>query len=126
MAVKTSIHDTAVSLYRELQRAMVANDTASMARILTNDCHLLHMTGYNQPKTEWLNHMDTGRMRYFKTVEHDVRVQVGRDDKVVVIGQNKVDANIWGARGSWPLQLTLQFQVDGDELLISNIVATTY
>lgn len=105
---------------------MIAGDTITMSRILTDDCHLLHMTGYNQSKEEWLKHMDSGRMRYFKSEEHNVRVEIDRNDKVIVIGQNQVDADIWGARGSWPLQMKLHCLYQADRLMISDIEATMY
>lgn len=126
LAMKKSIQDTAVSLYRELQRAMVARDTTSLSRILTDGFTLVHMTGYNQPKEEWLTHIQTGRMQYFGSVEHDIHVEVRSDNKVFVIGKSQVDANIWGARGTWPLKLKLHFIRQEEELKISFIEASTY
>lgn len=106
--------------------AAARNDTTSLSRILTDGFTLVHMTGYNQPKEEWLTHIQTGRMQYFGSVEHDIHVEVRSDNKVFVIGKSQVDANIWGARGTWPLKLKLHFIRQEEELKISFIEASTY
>ena len=44
----------AADLYSLLCDAMVAADTKAIDALLTDYCVLTHMTGYPQPKVEWL------------------------------------------------------------------------
>jgi ketosteroid isomerase-like protein len=106
--MSTLIEDEAAirALYGDMHRAMVAADTGGLATLLTEDFHLVHMTGYDQPRAEWLAHIDSGRMRYFASREERVTVRVD-GDHAQLTGCNQVKADIWGARGTWPLQLDI-------------------
>lgn len=113
------------TLYSRMHRAMVASDTRTLASMLTDDFHLVHMTGYDQPRAEWLAHIESGRMRYFDSVEEEVVVKVD-GDKATVRGCNRVKASIWGARGTWPLQLDIDLCLRNGRWLMSAARATTY
>ncbi|WP_418606370.1 nuclear transport factor 2 family protein [Georgenia sp. SUBG003] len=54
--------------YEGQRRAMVAADPDALGDLLQDDFTLTHMTGYVQPKTEWLTDVRSGWMTY-----HDVR-----------------------------------------------------
>ena len=62
-ASETAPH-AATDLYSLLCDAMVAGDTKAIDALLTDDCVLTHMTGYPQPKIEWLGDIATGAMCY--------------------------------------------------------------
>jgi hypothetical protein len=47
--------------YRAQLRAMVDGDTEVLGELLTEDFSLTHMTGYVQPKQEWLAQMRAGQ-----------------------------------------------------------------
>ena len=95
------------SLYRRLHRAMLDADTSALSALLSADFHLVHMTGYDQPRAEWLEHIASGRMRYRSSVEDSVAVELD-GDLARLRGRNRVEAVIWGARGTWSLQLDLE------------------
>ena len=59
----------AADLYSLLCDAMVAADTKAIDALLTDYCVLTHMTGYPQPKVEWLGDIANGAMRYH---DHEV------------------------------------------------------
>lgn len=86
-------------LYRAMNRAMVAQDVATLDRILDDNFTLTHMTGYIQAKAEWLADVASGRMRYFSTDE--VSVETTGEQ---TIGRAVTKAKIWGMDGSWRLQ----------------------
>ena len=89
----------AADLYALLCDAMVAGDTKAIDALLTDDCVLTHMTGYPQPKIEWLGDIDTGAMRYHA---HEV-VSVQADTITgfpVVRGRTRTTATLWGGRGT--------------------------
>ena len=111
-----SHHDdvtTIREMVRQMHRAMVAANTQALAGLLTADFRLVHMTGYDQPRAEWLADITSRRMRYFSSGEDDVEVQV-TGDTAWVRGRHRVNADIWGARGTWPLQLDIDLaRVEG-------------
>lgn len=113
------------ALYSRMHRAMVASDTRTLSSMLTDDFHLVHITGYDQPRAEWLAHIESGQMRYHDSVEEDVVVKVD-GNKATLRGRNRVDANIWGARGTWRLQLDIDLSLRDGQWLLSAARATTY
>ena len=84
---------------------MLERDTALLDELLADDYTLTHMTGYVQPKSEWLAQIDSGQMRYHSARPHHVAVEVD-GDAAVLVDQDVVDATIGGSRGTWNLQLT--------------------
>ncbi|WP_103062004.1 nuclear transport factor 2 family protein [Actinomyces qiguomingii] len=93
-----------IELYRLLCDAMVAADTAVIDALLTEDCVLTHMTGYPQPKVEWLTDIRDGTLTYhssqFVSAEPDTI-----DGFPVVRGRARTKATVWGTRGTWNLQI---------------------
>ena len=103
----------AADLYSLLCDAMVAGDTKAIDALLTDDCVLTHMTGYPQPKIEWLGDIATGSMRYHA---HEV-VSVQTDTIAgfpVVRGRTRTTATLWGGRGTWNLQIVGYVVPDAD------------
>lgn len=104
-SAQTQSDQTALSgLYRKLNEAMLAKDTATIDKLTTDDFTLTHMTGYQQSKAEWLEHIKTGKMQYHQMQEVGVNASVN-GSRANIIGQAKTTATIWGAHGTWNLQL---------------------
>ncbi|PHP53295.1 nuclear transport factor 2 family protein [Actinomyces ruminis] len=108
-AMKPPVHPAdsegaSIRLYRLLCDAMVAADTAAIDALLTEDCVLTHMTGYPQPKVEWLSDIRDGTLTYhssqFVSAEPDTI-----DAFPVVRGRSRTNATVWGVRGTWNLQI---------------------
>lgn len=102
-------------LYRQVNDAMVAKDTKKLAELLEPDTVLIHMTGYIQPVTEWLEQIDTGDMIYYSWQEDAIKNIKIKGNTASLIGQSRVKARIWGAGPStWRLQIKMEFEnVDG-------------
>ena len=103
----------AADLYSLLCDAMVAADTKAIDALLTDYCVLTHMTGYPQPKVEWLGDIANGAMRYHS---HEV-VSVQPDTIAgfpVVRGRTRTTATLWGGRGTWNLQIVGYVVPDGN------------
>lgn len=120
-----SIELALIELYRNMQRAMVAADTIVLDQLLAEDFHLLHMTGYDQSKKEWLAHIGSGKMRYLSSREEAVNVALA-DGQARLIGHNLVRANIWGAEGTWKLKLVMRVLPQDRGWRITEAVASTY
>jgi hypothetical protein len=114
-----------IAAYRDMYRGMLEQDTHLLDELLDDEYTLEHMTGYVQPKREWLQHIASGRMRYHSERETSTGVTI-TGDGAVLVGRSVVDATIWGGRGTWRLQLTTRYERRDGQWLAVDTVATTY
>lgn len=114
------------ALYRQENQAMVNKDVVTLNQILDPTMTLCHMTGYVQPKMEWIDQIQNGEMIYYSSIEEHIKnVQVD-GDRANLIGQNQVKASVWGSSAStWPLQMKVKFaKKDGQWIIISQVAST--
>ena len=116
---------SAEQLYHAMNHAMLQADTAAIARMTTADFTLTHITGYRQSRAEWLQQIENGQMRYFNMAEESVQANV-KGDTARAVGRSRTTAHIWGAQGTWPLQLDYQLVREKGEWKARQAVATTY
>jgi uncharacterized protein DUF4440 len=118
--------DAAVRANYEAQcHAMVAGDADALDVLLAEDFTLVHMTGYRQPKDEWLADVRSGAMTYHEM--EDVAVSVDASSGVPVLtARTRTVATIWGASGTWPLQLQITFERAGASWVAAGTVASTW
>lgn len=115
-----------LQLYRDYNTAMAADDVAALDQLLAPDFTLTHMTGYIQPRQEWLGELRRGTMHYDSSVEDHVEMSETADGWQVT-GQNRVVASIHGSqRHEWPLNTVLTVQRQADQWRIMRAVVTTY
>ncbi|MBO0422794.1 nuclear transport factor 2 family protein [Enterococcus plantarum] len=115
-----------IRIYRQENQAMVEKDLPILEKILSDDMHLIHMTGYDQSKKEWLEQIKNEQMCYFSSEEesiHDLKIE---GNKASFIGQNKVDARIYGSRNIWNLEMNMMFEKKAGAWLIVRQEASTY
>lgn len=115
-------------IYDQLYQAMTTKDIERLDKLLLPDMTLRHMTGYVQPKEEWLSQIQNEEMKYFSNSTRGIKVVPKDDEKQFqIIGRSIVEASIWGRkRTPWNLQLTIECKVDQTQCYIQNIVATTF
>lgn len=99
-----------IRIYRQENQAMVEKDLPILKKILSDDMHLIHMTGYDQTKQEWLEQIESGQMRYFLSEEEAIKEIQIEGNHASFIGQNKVDARIYGSRNTWNLEMKMIFE----------------
>lgn len=113
--------------YRQVNQAMVAKDTATLAKLLKPDTVLVHMTGYVQPVSEWLTQIETGEMTYYSWHEEAIKNLKIEGTKASLIGQSQVKARIWGTGpATWPLQIEMFFEKQATDWVIVKQVASSY
>lgn len=106
-------------------RAMVDGNVAVLGSLLAEDFALTHMTGYRQPREEWLHDVETGRMRYHSMV--DARVDARVDGDVALLdARTRTEATIWGGHGVWRLRLRTRFERTPDGWIAQETVASTW
>ncbi|MBB1078477.1 nuclear transport factor 2 family protein [Limosilactobacillus sp. STM2_1] len=116
-----------IHLYRLENQAMVNQDITTLNRILAPTMQLQHMTGYVQPKLEWIDQIQNGEMKYYSSLEDSIKDIKITDDRASLTGQNQVKASIWGsAIGTWRLQMKMEFTKIAGQWLIANQIASTY
>ncbi|WP_199837525.1 nuclear transport factor 2 family protein [Streptomyces caniscabiei] len=105
--------------------AMVEGDTQSLDDLLDDGFTLTHMTGYVQPKTEWLAEMRAGQFVYHSIDEVDTTLDLdGRTAQLTF--RTMTDATVYGSRADWRLLLTNDYTRRGDTWIPSRTVATTW
>jgi hypothetical protein len=114
-----------VAAYRAMYRGMLERDTGLLDDLLDSGYTLTHMTGYRQSRTEWLQQIDSGEMRYHSARPHSTSVEV-TGDTAALVGKDVVDATIWGSRGTWNLQLTTNYERRDGTWIALHTVATTF
>ncbi|WP_331750030.1 nuclear transport factor 2 family protein (plasmid) [Streptomyces longwoodensis] len=121
---------TAIAELREVHRAyldaMVEGDTAALGDLLAEDFTLTHMTGYVQPKAEWLAQMGQGRFVYHSIREEDTACDVGDDGTARLTVRTVTDATVYGTRAGWRLRLATDYARHDDAWVAQRTVATTW
>lgn len=112
--------------YRQVNDAMVAKDTKTLAELITPNSILVHMTGYVQPVKEWLAQIENEEMRYYAWQEDAIKAIHISDNTASLVGQSRVKARVWGAGPTtWRLQIKMDFEkIDGDWKIIKQSAST--
>ena len=118
--------ETLKNLYRQVNDAMVAKDTKTLAELITPNSILVHMTGYVQPVKEWLAQIESEEMRYYAWQEDAIKAIHITDNTASLVGQSRVKARVWGAGpATWRLQIKMDFEkIDGDWKIIKQSAST--
>ncbi|WP_053072695.1 nuclear transport factor 2 family protein [Lactiplantibacillus herbarum] len=118
--------EKAIEQYRQFNIAMAADDVHTLEELLAPSFTLTHMTGYVQPRTEWLNEVGNGQMHYFSSREETVAVKaVG--DRWQVTGRNQVLASIHGgSKYKWGLNTVMMVGLVDGQLQVLSAVVTSY
>ncbi len=110
---------------RQLTTLMIDKNTLGMNKILDTHFTLTHITGYVQPKVEWLSEIESESMKYYSYKEVKTIVKI-EENKATFVGQNLLDARIWGSRNTWRLQQTMYLEKRNEKWIILKSVATTF
>lgn len=113
----TEIQQRAIDAIRAANTAenkwMVEARVDKLDELLDDDFVLVHITGYQQSKAEWLEQIRTGQMDYHDIREQSIEIQVN-GAQALLVARNRVHATIWGTKAVWPLHMTTTFaEIDG-------------
>ena len=114
-----------LAAYRAHLRAMTDGDTDALDDLLDDGFTLTHITGYQQPKAEWLSQMRAGRFVYHGVIEKNVAVDV-EGDTARLVGRIVTEATVYGTHADWPLQFTMNYARNGGTWTALRSVATTW
>lgn len=116
-----------IQLYRDENTAMVQKDLSRLNTILAPTMYLIHMTGDVQPKLDWIDQIQNEDMRYFSSKEDAISNPDIQGNQASLIGQNQVQAKIWGGGVmTWHLQMKVFFAKHNGHWWITKQIASTY
>ena len=112
-------------MYRQVNQAMVDKDIPKLNKLLKPETVLVHMTGYHQPVSEWLDQIESEEMIYDSWQEEAIKEVVIEGNHASLIGQSRVKARSWGGLPhTWSLQVEMQFEkVDGEWLIVKQVAS---
>lgn len=113
-----------LSIYQRIDEAMVNRDTETLNDILDGNYVLVHITGYHQPKQEWLKQIENEQMKYFKTVPQKTSITID-GNTAILICDTKIDARIYGSRNTWNMKMEMHFKKHGYNWVPVNAIATS-
>lgn len=109
-----------------MYRAMIAKDSATLARVMTDDFVLIHMTGMSQSKKQYIDAVLDGTLNYYSATTENLDIKVDGDEAVLT-GRSRVTAAVFGGgRHTWPLQLRFRLRREADEWKFIESLASTY
>jgi hypothetical protein len=105
---------------------MADGDSEALGDLLDDGFTLTHITGYAQPKSEWLSEMRDGQFVYHGIEDKGVTVEDGSAGTVRLIGRTVTDATVYGTHADWRLRLTLDYAHHSGAWTALRAVATTW
>lgn len=113
-------------LYRQLSQAAIDKDVSMIRKIVREDAPLVHITGYVQSLSEWIQHIESEDMKYYSWEEVAVKDIVISENKASFTVQNLVNARIWGSGPTvWRLQVVVYFEkIDGQWQIVKQVAST--
>jgi hypothetical protein len=114
-----------LELIRQFTQYMIDANTDEMEKVVDKNFILTHITGYVQTKAEWFAEIERESMKYYSYKEVKTVVNIV-ENKATFLGQNLLDARIWGSRNTWRLQQIMKLEKRNGSWIILNSVASIF
>ena len=118
----SSLSDEELSvLYRQAQycQAMTDADLETMREIVSEDMIFTHMSGMQQTREQYFDDIAAGRLRYFTIGIENPRISVN-EDKAEITSTSVLNANAYGARGTFCMKGTHHYENRDGEWIAVN------
>ena len=126
MSVPLTDEQQLKDLYAEMWQALLTKDIKTLDKIHAENFVLVHMTGLNQPKAEYLRCVRDGVLNYFSADTENIFIEVN-GSKGKLVGQSKVSAAVFGGgKNTWRLQLAFEVEKIGGKWIFTFAKASTY
>jgi hypothetical protein len=120
-----AVTDALLALQAAEFDAMVAGDVTALDTLLAPTFTLTHMTGYEQTRADWLTDIGADQMVYHRIDPVHSALNFEGPHPVLTV-RTRTDATIWGAHGTWRLQLRSTFAVRAEGWIFARTVASTW
>ena len=121
-----SDNDQIEALHREMYKAMVEKDTATLNRVHADDFVLTHMTGMHQSKQEYIRAIAGGTLNYYSAEHEQMDIKID-GNHATLTGRSRVNAAVFGGgRHTWRLQLHFNLVKEDGKWRFTAASASTY
>ena len=111
--------------YRRQLDAMVTGDVDTLNELLADDYTARHITGYEQPKAEWLAQIRDGHFVYHRIDQQSLDIRVD-GDTATLTSRALMSVTIGGGTGRWPLRSTQSFERRAGSWVATHSSSSTY
>ena len=126
MSVPLTDEQQLKDLYAEMWQALLTKDIKTLDKIHAENFVLVHMTGMNQPKAEYLRCIRDGVLNYFSADTENIFIEIS-GSKGKLVGQSIVSAAVFGGgKNTWHLQLAFDVEKIGGKWILTFAKASTY
>lgn len=87
-------------LYVDLCESSIKKDIERINELLSDDYILIHMTGMKQSKSDYINSVISGELKYYDAIHESIEVKLD-NDIAYIIGKTKTLASPFGMNKSW-------------------------
>ena len=112
--------------YHAMYQGMIGKDMELLNESLDESFVLVHMTGMQQTKRQYMDYIANGTLKYYseKTEHLEITVQ---GEQARLVGQSRVNAAVFGGgKHVWSLQLSMKAVKRNGTWYLTEAVASTY
>ena len=118
--------ETIKELYRKYWIYMINKDAEGLRSIMSDDYHLMHMTGVRQSADVFIKGLLDGTFNYY-SAEHDAIDVKVTGDTAVMVGKSRVLAAVYGGgKGFWRLRGDFTLRKENNAWKLTSSRASTY
>lgn len=118
--------ETIKEIYRQYWICMIEKDTNGLRSIMSDDYHLMHMTGLEQSAEEFLQGLLDGTFNYYSAEHDEILVKVS-GDSATMTGKSKVLAAVYGGgKNRWRLRGDFTLKKENGSWKLTGSRASTY
>jgi hypothetical protein len=123
----TVAHAVLMATLARYHEAMVDSNTVGIAALTTDDFVLVHLTGYQQPRAEWFDVVESGEFDYHRITPDPGSISIDVDGASAAMkGRGGFDATIYGTLRVWPLAFDLKWLLAGRSWRLSHATYRLY
>jgi len=114
------------NLYRTYWDYMIGKNADGLRSIMTEDYHLMHMTGVKQSRETFITGLMDGTFNYYSAVHDDIEVFVN-ENTATMTGKSRVMAAVYGGgKHRWRLQGDFTVRKEDGVWKLASSRASTY
>jgi len=110
---------------RQQIEGMLTKNISLLDRIISPDAIFVHLTGEQQSKSDWLQQIKKGQMKYFSSKELVLVITIN-DGGAHVEMKNLIEARIYGFRNTWSLAAAIDLIKVRDQWFILRSQASLF
>jgi len=113
-------------LYIQYWECMINKDEAGLRNLMSDDYHLMHMTGKRQSVDEFISGLLDGTFNYYSAEHDDIQVSVN-GNTATMVGKSKVLAAVYGGgKNRWRLRGDFTLRKEKENWKLTSSKASTY